>query len=228
MLETVQLTRYIYAKKNIKKLQFSETKFQKRHIGRKSQDCPNLYIDSLKVESLKIDPENILCDEFDGNHKIDESEEERYLGDLITADGTNVKNIKARKAKGFGIVDKILKMLDETFYGQFHIEVGLIFRCSHLLNSILLNSEVCYGLTKADVEELEMVDNYLIRRILDTPACTPTPMLYLELGCLPIRYIIMTRRLMYLQTLLQEDTGTLLHSLKILLRVIGLSRRRKI
>ena len=133
------------------------------------------------------------------------------MGDLLTSDGSNTRNIKVRKAKGFGIVDKIISMLDEIFFGPFSIEVGLILRCSHLINSILLNSEVWYGLTKANVEELEQVDNTLLRRILGAPACTPTPMLYLELGCLPIRYIIMTRRLMYLQYLLQEDDDSLLH-----------------
>ena len=87
----------------------------------------------------------------------------------------------------------------------------MIFRCSHFLNSILLNSEVWYGLTRADVDELEVVDHSLLRRILSAPACTPTPMLYLELGCLPIRYVIMTRRLMFLQDLLQEEDSSLIN-----------------
>ena len=96
-------------------------------------------------------------------------------------------------------------MLDEIFFGPYSIKVGLIFRCSHLINSILLNSEVWYGLTKADVDELELVDNSLLKRLLEAPAGTPTPMLDLELGCLPFRYIIMTRGLMYIQYLLKEN-----------------------
>ena len=57
----------------------------------------------------------------------------------------------------------------------------------------------------------EAVDHALLRKILEAPSCTPTPMLYLELGCVPIRYIIMSRRLIYLQYLLQEDENSLLH-----------------
>ena len=208
-LETVQMNGFINAKTNIKKLQFGEKKCHKMHIGKKSEYCPDLFIDSWKVETLPETDDKV--DKFIGDFQIEDSDEERYLGDLLTADGSNIKNIKARKAKGFGINDKIMTMLDEIFFGPYSIKVGLIFRCSHLINSILLNSEVWYGLTKADVDELEVVDNALLRRILEAPACTPTPMLYLELGCLPFRYIIMTRRLMYLQYLLQEEENSLLH-----------------
>ena len=85
--------------------------------------------------------------------------------------------LKARKAKGFGIVDKISSMLEDIFFGPFYFEVALILRTSLFINSILLNAEVWHRLTKADVEELESVDNALLRRILEAHACTPVPML---------------------------------------------------
>ena len=90
------------------------------------------------------------------------------------------------------------------------VEVGLLFRITHLVNSILLNSEVWYGVTKSDVEELESVDHVLLRRMLEAPASTPIPMLYLELGVIPFRYIIISRRLMYLQYLLKQEEEALL------------------
>ena len=36
-------------------------------------------------------------------------------------------------------------------------------------------------------------------------------MLYLELACLPIRFILMSRRIMFLQTILQESETSLMH-----------------
>ena len=45
-------------------------------------------------------------DVIDDDHKIELSEEERYLGDLITPDGKNSKNMKAKKAKGIGIINQ--------------------------------------------------------------------------------------------------------------------------
>jgi hypothetical protein len=89
-------------------------------------------------------------------------------------------------------------MLEDIFFRPFHFAAGKMLRGSLLINSILLNSEVWYGITKADINELEAVDHSLLRKILQAPSCTPTPMLYLELGCIPIR------RLMCLQYLLQE------------------------
>ena len=211
-LETVQMNGYINAKTNVKKLQFGEKKCHRMHIGKENPYCPDLYIDNWKVENLAdVEPENdSKIDAFDGDYQIEDSDEEKYLGDLLTSNGSNEKNIKARKAKGFGIADKIESMLNDIFFGPFYIEVGLILRSSLFLNSILLNSEAWYGLSKSEIEQLEVVDNSLLRRILEAPACTPSPMLYLELGCLPIRYIIMSRRLMYLQYLLQEQEDSLL------------------
>ena len=49
-----------------------------------------------------------------------------------------------------------------------------------------------------------------MRRILECPSSTPKEMLYLELNCLPIRFIIMSRRLNYLSTILKENEDSLL------------------
>jgi hypothetical protein len=133
------------------------------------------------------------------------------LGDLISADGTNTKNIKARKDKGFGIVDQIISMLTDICFGPHFFQVALVLRSSLFINSILLNSEVWYGLSKTDIENFETVDNSLLKRILEAPCTTPTPMLFLELGCIPIRYIIISRRIMYLQYLLKQKEDSLLY-----------------
>ena len=61
---------------------------------------------------------------------------EKYLGDLISSDGSNKKNIQARKEKGIGIVSQIMGILEGTIYGPYYFEVGLILRSSLLVNSI--------------------------------------------------------------------------------------------
>ena len=73
-------------------------------------------------------------------------------------------------------------MLEDIYFGPFFFEVALILRSSLFINSILLNSEVWYRITKADIEELESVDNALLRRILEAPACTPALCSILSLG----------------------------------------------
>ena len=111
--------------------------------------CPDLFIDKWKVKSVEtLDTEDeISMDILEEEHKIEDSDEEKYLGDILSSDGSNSKNIKARTSKGFGIVDKISSMLDDIFFGPFYFEVALILRSSLFLNSILLNSEVWYRLT---------------------------------------------------------------------------------
>ena len=43
---------------------------------------------------------------------MEEKNEEKYLGDIISNDGRNLNNIKARVNKGKGIVSKILSIID--------------------------------------------------------------------------------------------------------------------
>ena len=89
--------------------------------------------------------------------------------------------------------------------GQFHFEIGALLRESIFLSSILLNSETWVNLSNDDIEMLESVDRILLRRLFDVPISTSKPSLYLELGLIPIRYIIKTRRIMFLQYILKQD-----------------------
>ena len=63
---------------------------------------------------------------------------ERYLGDVISANGQNLKNIKARIAKGKGIVNKIVTMIDGFHFGKQYFEVGIN---SLLVSNMLFISE---------------------------------------------------------------------------------------
>ena len=66
-------------------------------------------------------------------------------------------------------------------------------------------------MTDTDIKQLEAVDNMLHRRILETPKTTPISILHLELGTTPIRHLIKSRRLMFLQYILKQDENTLVY-----------------
>ena len=60
------------------------------------------------------------------------------------------------------------------------------------------------------LEQLERVDEECLRKILGCPSKTPKELLYLETGTIPVRYIIMGRRLNYLWYLLNEEEDALI------------------
>ena len=52
-------------------------------------------------------------DDCDGEDMMEEKENEKYLGYVLSNDGRNITNIKARVKKGTGIVRKILTLLEQ-------------------------------------------------------------------------------------------------------------------
>ena len=214
-LQSVLMNSFINAKSNIKKLQFGVSKCHKMHVGLPSTTCPDLFVDNWKLKKQNdyfTGDENIE-DEEDGKAKLDNIENEKYLGDIVSVDGKTKKNILARRNKGIGIVNQIMTMLDGTCYGPHVFEVGLLFRKSFYINSILTNSESWYGVKCEDIELLEQVDELLLRKLLEVGKSCPKEMLYLETGSWPIRFIIMSRRLMFLHYMLNEDDKSLVRQI---------------
>ena len=183
------------------------------HVGASTSFCPDLELDDWKLRNvLDIKTgETTLTDEYDGPRRLEDSDVEKYLGDLISHDGSNLKNIMARKAKGTGIVDNIMGKLRGTVYGPFYFEVGLVLRESMLINGILTNAEAWYGFSTIEMEQLEQVDEMFLRIFLEVGRGCPKEMLYLETGTIPMRFIIYKRRLMFLHYILNEKDESLIN-----------------
>ena len=79
-----------------------------------------------------------------------------------------------------------------------------------LINGTLFNSEAWQGISNADVEQIEKVDEALLRGLLRAHAKVPLEALFLETGTIPIRFILKTRRLCYLKTILHRDDEELI------------------
>ena len=80
-----------------------------------------------------------------------------------------------------------------------------------MISTLLTNSEAWHNVTTKDIENLESIDEQLFRNILEVPATTPKEMLYLELGCRPVRFLIKQRRIMFLQYILKQDETSLIY-----------------
>ena len=176
-----------------KKLNLSKAKCHRIHVhskkGKSETHCPD-----IKVH----------------NSAMKESQQEKYLGDLVNSTGTIRSTIEERKSKGFGIVNEILAILDEIPLGRFKMEIGLKLRQAMFLNGILYNSEAWHSLTEKDIKMLETVDEHLLRSLVKGHAKTPIEFLYLEAGATPIRFIIASRRLLYHQCILKRNDEELI------------------
>ena len=60
------------------------------------------------------------------------------------------------------------------------------------------------------MKKLESVDLMLLRKLLKTPISTPKVALYLETGCVPLRYILKGKRIMFLHHILTRDLNSLI------------------
>ena len=89
------------------------------------------------------------------------------------------------------------------------MEIGLRLRQAMLLNGVLYNSEAWHSLTGADIRLLERVDEYLLRALVKAHSKTPLEFLYLEAGAIPIRFIILSRRLLFHNNILKRENQEL-------------------
>ena len=69
--------------------------------------------------------------------------------------------------------------------------------------------EAWHNINEAELKMLESVDEHLLRSLVEAHSKTPLEFLYLEAGAVPIRFIISSRRLNYLQTILKRGDSEL-------------------
>ena len=103
-----------------------------------------------------------------------------------------------------------MNILKEVSLGQYHFIMAKLLRETNFLSSMLVNSETWVNMSETDINTLESIDRVLLRQIYSVPKSTPSAALYLELGCIPIRFILQAKRIMYLKYILGRDDNDLL------------------
>ena len=193
--ESKDVNTFVNAEIEMKKLRFhipdseGKSKCHKIHIGKRKMDCQRLKVHGCLMEEVKSDT---------------------YLGDVLASDGKNTLNIENRVSKGLGIVSQIMDILKNVSFGAHYFEIATTLREAMLVNGLLTNCEVWYGLTEKEVAKLEEVDRLLLRQIFQVASTCPIEALYLELGCVPIGLIIKARRIKYLHHLATRDEHEML------------------
>ena len=106
-----------------------------------------------------------------------------------------------------------MTILQTVRFGEKYFHIALSLREAMFLNGILTNADVWYNFNKDDLEELEIVERLLLRRILSVPESTPNEALYLETGCIDIDTIIKGKRIHFLHYLIKEEGETMLYKI---------------
>ena len=217
--KTKLMHNYINTKTAMKKLQFGTSKCMKLHVGKTCNKnlCEDLYVGGWKLDTVK-DMSTGGCTQleyFGGMEKMGVTDEQMYLGDIISSDGKPSKNVQARKNKSLGIINQIMDIMKSVFFGKYYFEVALVLRSSLLLSSILLNSEAWINLSDKDIRVLEKADEMLLSRILESDSNTSNTFKYLELGIYPLRFELMKRTVMFLQYILKQEKSSMIYQVFI-------------
>ena len=104
-------------------LEFGVDKCHKMHVGQNYHLCPDLYVDNWELKKIKN-----LGDIYARDFEMENVEDEKYLGDIITDDGYNLKNIMKRKSKEVGVVSPIMTFLENTLCGLYYFQVAVTLR----------------------------------------------------------------------------------------------------
>ena len=139
------------------------------------------------------------------------AENEKYIGDIISHNGSNDANIARRRSLGMGAIAEIFGILHEISLGHHFVEIGLILRESIMLSKMLLSSESWYKLFKYQVEKLEEVDKIFLRKLVSGHSKTGVEFLYSETGSIPIRLKISIRRLLYWLHILHVERSEMIN-----------------
>ena len=180
---------YINARIEQSKQLFNGTKCHALHVGKQLRPCSALNAHDKEMDIVA---------------------KEKYVGDMVTNNGKHSTNILARRSKGVGIISEIITILDGLCLGRHYFSAALMMRQSMLHQVLLTNAETWLRLTQGDMQRLERIDQCFIRRIFQVPTSTPIPFLYLETGCIPIRFIMKMRRVMYLHHILTRNENALI------------------
>ena len=80
-----------------------------------------------------------------------------------------------------------------------------------LVSKLVYNSEVWYNVSDDQLSKLEQIDEMWFRKLFSLAKSAPKEGLYMECGKMPIRFIVMMRRILYLWNILQRNEDELVN-----------------
>ena len=189
-MSTVQKNAVINSFIETQRLTLSKSKSVVIHVGKASkckQSCP-----TLKVH----------------NHIMKTVQSQRYLGDIITATGTQRETVEDRRNSGWGKLSEITGILSELPQVR-KVEVGLKLREAKIVNGMIYSTEAWSSLSDKELTRMEQVDMACLRSLVKGHSKCSVAFITLEFGLLQLRHRIMIRRMMYHHHILSRNNEEL-------------------
>ena len=79
-----------------------------------------------------------------------------------------------------------------------------------LLGGLLTNAESWINLNKQNIDALERPDTQLLKRLLSTSGNPCKSFMMLEVGIIPVKFVIMQKRIIFLQYILKQSMDTMI------------------
>ena len=100
--------------------------------------------------------------------------------------------------------------LRERHYGRHYFKAFRLMREGLLLGGLLNNVESWININQKDLEALEKPDVISMRKVLSSSGNPCKTFMMLELGILPVKFVIMKKRLQFLHYILNENTTSMI------------------
>ena len=152
-----------------------------------------------------------------GDKTIENCQTYKYLGEIISRDGSNNENLKARYNKVKGTVRAINTCGKGKIMRKIEVEVIITLHNAVTLPTLLYNSET-WPLNIGIRKELDKMEIWAWKSMLGLPKTTPTAAIMFVTGALYASIRVQIKQLIYLHKVLQRKdehwTVTTLRSLR--------------
>ena len=107
-------------------------------------------------------------------------------------------------------MDKIVATLQERPFGKHMLKTYRLLRDGVLLGGLLTNCESWINMTEKDIANLQKPDTALQRKMFSETGNPCKVFMMLEIGVIPVRFVIMQKRLAFLHYILKESTSSMI------------------
>ena len=147
------------------------------------------------------------CYKMNGK-EISMAQSYKHLGDFVSDCLETLYVKRWEKAQGYSSI--CYAMCTEMSLGyQTYSITKLLHQSMFIMNGTLVNMETWPHCTNKRIEMFKKTEQSLFRRILNAHSKTPIECLYLELGIIPLRFHLMSRRTMYLHNIMLRGSEDL-------------------